>query len=118
MAEVAARRHAFEGVPRTAIEDSGLADAEDALVTSWEDAHLGGGPSDEDAPGAGSASGALGAAALAMAGDFSPARLRCIRLTEDLALRAAGLEESPAAVARGGGDPGVSRAQRTRPSTT
>ncbi|MFE3022039.1 MerR family transcriptional regulator [Streptomyces sp. NPDC059256] len=96
VARVAAERHAFETALHAVIEDSGLAESDDALFDSWEDT-LHPATDDEGEAEAGPSSGrghesmsafeAIGK----MPYDFSPARLRCMELAEELAAH-----ESPA----------------------
>lgn len=101
VAQVAAERHAFEKALHTAIEDSGLAEGDDALFDLWDTSHPAsadedesedeGEGEDEDEDGTGRSSGrehetmsafeAIGK----MPYDFSPARLRCMELAEELA---------------------------------
>lgn len=85
VAQVAAERHAFELALNAVIEDSGLAQEDDALFDSWDAEH----PAADDSGGA-LESGAVGAAGM-MPYDWSPARLRCNELVEELAAH-----ESPA----------------------
>lgn len=93
VAQVAAARHAFEQALHAVIEDSGLADDEEAIVDSWD--ALCPGPADDDeagrGPGAGHEAMSVADALGMMPYDFSPARLRCMELAEALAAR-----ESPA----------------------
>lgn len=89
VAQVAAERHAFELRLHAVIEDSGLADGEDALFDSWEALHpatTGSGAETGD-DGAGRGPGTVSAvdAVGRMPYDFSPARLRCLELTAELA---------------------------------
>ncbi|WP_301124904.1 MerR family transcriptional regulator [Streptomyces cacaoi] len=95
VAQVAAERHAFEKALHTAIEDSGLAEGDDALFDLWDTSHPASADEDEDEgedeDGTGRSSGrehetmsafeAIGK----MPYDFSPARLRCMELAEELA---------------------------------
>lgn len=97
VAQVAAERHAFEKALHTAIEDSGLAEGDDALFDLWDTSHPASADEDEDESedededGTGRSSGrehetmsafeAIGK----MPYDFSPARLRCMELAEELA---------------------------------
>ncbi|WP_432570690.1 MerR family transcriptional regulator [Kineococcus sp. SYSU DK005] len=121
VAQVAARRHAFETALHAVIEDSGLAQDDEALLDSWDALHPttadgadphGGGAEGGDAEGGDAEGGdAEGGdpergggragrrpgrgrepvSALEAAGkvpyDFSPARLRCVELAEELAAR-------------------------------
>lgn len=92
VAQAAAARHAFELALDAVIETSGLAQADEALVDAWDELHDPGadaGESGEDEAGPGACrvpgSVSLVDAAGMMPYDFSPARLRCIELTEELA---------------------------------
>jgi DNA-binding transcriptional MerR regulator len=93
VAQVAAERHAFEETLQTVIEDSGLAQGDDALFDSWDALH----PvtAGEDEAGQHSGSGQESMSAVEAIGkmpyDLSPARLRCMQLAEELAAH-----ESPA----------------------
>ncbi|WP_405435732.1 MerR family transcriptional regulator [Streptomyces anulatus] len=91
VARVAAERHAFEEALHAFIEDSGLAASDDALFDSWDALHPAaadeGAGADESGRGSGrghefmSVVEAIGK----MPYDFSPARLRCMELAEELA---------------------------------
>ncbi|MDT0390871.1 MerR family transcriptional regulator [Streptomyces dubilierae] len=89
VAQVAAERHAFEKALQAAIEDSGLAEGDDPLFDSWDTLH----PAtvDEGEDEAGRSSGreqktmSVFEAVGKMPYDFSPARLRCMELAEELA---------------------------------
>jgi DNA-binding transcriptional MerR regulator len=87
VARVAAERYAFELALLAAIEGSGHAEEDEALFDSWDALH----PvaDDEDAAGAdsGSSHGSMSVADIIgkMPYDFSPARLRCMELAEELA---------------------------------
>ncbi|MFJ7081695.1 MerR family transcriptional regulator [Streptomyces griseus] len=89
VAQVAAERHAFEETLHTVIEDSGLAEEDDALFDAWDALHPA--TADEDEPEAGQGSGGRHASMSAyeaigrMPYDFSPARLRCMELAAELA---------------------------------
>ena len=85
VAQVAAERHAFDEMLTAAIEDSGLAEADEALVDSWDALH----PADRSEVEAGRASGAMSAFDVIgkMPYDFSPARLRSIELVNEMAVR-------------------------------
>ncbi|MGW7430977.1 MerR family transcriptional regulator [Streptomyces sp. NPDC054861] len=95
VARVAAERHAFEKVLHAVIEDSGLARSDDALFDSWDASHPVAADECEDEAGRSSGRGnesmSAGEATGKMPYDFSPARLRCMELAEELAAR-----ESPA----------------------
>lgn len=91
VARVAAERHAFEEALHAAIEDSGPAADDDALFDSWDALH----PAAAAAEGAGadetgrdSGRGHESMSVLEAIGkmpyDFSPARLRCMELAEEL----------------------------------
>lgn len=102
VAQVAAERHAVEVALNAVIEESGLAEEEDELVTAWDARHP---AADRDDAGAGWEGGEAGAGEAAVgpgpgrrrgpsnlaeaAGkvpyDLSPARLRCLQLVEELA---------------------------------
>ncbi|MEV3968691.1 MerR family transcriptional regulator [Streptomyces sp. NPDC050698] len=89
VAHVAAERHAFESALRAAIEESGLGKDDDALFDAWDtvrpaaaddgegEAGLGSGGREADSMSVFEATGK-------MPYDFSPARLRCMRLAEEL----------------------------------
>ncbi|MFB8217110.1 MerR family transcriptional regulator [Streptomyces anulatus] len=93
VARVAAERHAFEEALHAVIEDSGQAASDDALFDSWDALHPaatdegtgedGRGPNS----GRGHASTSVPEAIGKMPYDFSPARLRCMELAEELAAR-------------------------------
>lgn len=95
VAQVAAERHAFELALQTVIEDSGLAQGDDALFDSWDALHPATADDGADGAGQGSGRGQESISAFEATGkmpyDFSPARLRCLELAEELAAR-----ESPA----------------------
>ncbi|MFJ5807232.1 MerR family transcriptional regulator [Streptomyces sp. NPDC093093] len=107
VSRVAAERHSFETVLQAVIEDSGLARSDDALFDSWDALHPDPDPDpdpatatadegeDEDeaghGPGRGQGSMSAFEAIAKMPYDFSPARLRCMELAEELTAR-----ESPA----------------------
>jgi DNA-binding transcriptional MerR regulator len=85
VAQVAAKRHAFDGMLNAAIDDSGLAEADEALVDSWDALH----PVDEKEVQKGRAPGSMSAFEVIgkMPYDFSPARLRCMELVDEMAAR-------------------------------
>ncbi|GAB7190982.1 MerR family transcriptional regulator [Kineococcus sp. NUM-3379] len=89
--QVAAERHAFERTLHATIEESGLAQADDALFDSWEALHPAAAGGDEDEAGRRSGRGRESMSAVEAVGkmpyDFSPARLRCMELAEELAAR-------------------------------
>ena len=89
VAQVAAERRAFELVLQAVIEDSGLAQSDEALFDSWQalrpaDTHEG-----EDEAGQGSGRGQESMSAFEATGkmpyDLSPARLRCMELAGEMA---------------------------------
>ncbi|MFJ2769689.1 MerR family transcriptional regulator [Streptomyces sp. NPDC087300] len=85
VAQVAVERHAFESALRAFIEESGLEKDDDALFDSWDALHPeaeedGEGDEDDGAARSMSAFEAVGK----MPYDFSPARLRCMELAEEL----------------------------------
>lgn len=87
VAQVAAQRHAFDLALTAHIEDSGLAQDDEALCDSWDAMHP---PSaDEDEAARGSSGGQDAISVLEAVGkmpyDFSPARLRCMELAAELA---------------------------------
>jgi len=91
VALVAADRHAFEVLLAEVMEQSGLDRADEALFDSWDEREAAGGFNDEETDN-GIIDGeritnAVDAVAQ-MPYDFSPARLRCIELTEELAASA------------------------------
>jgi DNA-binding transcriptional MerR regulator len=75
VAQVAAQRHAFESALHAVIEESGLDEDDDALFDAWDSAAADGGEA-----GSMSALEAIGK----MPYDYSPARLRCAELAEEL----------------------------------
>ncbi|MDX3342052.1 MULTISPECIES: MerR family transcriptional regulator [Streptomyces] len=89
VAQVAAERHAFEGTLHIVIEDSGLAEEDDALFDAWDALHPA--TAEEGEPEAGRSSGGGQGSMSAfeaigkMPYDFSPARLRCMELAAELA---------------------------------
>ncbi|MFG2487375.1 MerR family transcriptional regulator [Streptomyces virginiae] len=98
VAQVAAERHAFERVLQAVIEDSGLAQSDDALFDSCDASHpatADQGAGEGEAAGRGSGRGQESMSAFEATGkmpyDFSPARLRCMELAGQIAAH-----ESPA----------------------
>ncbi|KOU13216.1 MerR family transcriptional regulator [Streptomyces sp. WM6368] len=89
VARVAAERHAFEKLLQAVIEDSGAADGDDALFDAWDALHPATADGGGDGAGRGSGGGQESLSAFAAVGkmpyDFSPARLRCMELAEELA---------------------------------
>ncbi|MYX03468.1 MULTISPECIES: MerR family transcriptional regulator [unclassified Streptomyces] len=88
VAHVAAERHAFETALHAAIEESGLDADDDALFDAWGAAHPETGDAEESRSGSdsGRAMSVLEATGK-MPYDFSPARLRCMELAEELSAR-------------------------------
>ncbi|MYV72940.1 MerR family DNA-binding transcriptional regulator [Streptomyces sp. SID1046] len=99
VAQVAAERHAFEEVLQAVIEDSDLAQSDDALLDSWDASHPvtadeGEGEGEGEAgrsSGRGQGSMSAFEATGKMPYDFSPARIRCMELAGEIAAH-----ESPA----------------------
>jgi len=95
VAQVAAERHAFELALHAVIEDSGLAQDDDALFDRWDALHPVPADEGEDEAARGSGEGqrsmSVDEATRKIPYDFSPARLRCMELAEELAAH-----ESPA----------------------
>ncbi|MGW6269181.1 MerR family transcriptional regulator [Streptomyces sp. NPDC055060] len=94
VAQVAVERHAFESALQTLIEESGLSDDDDALFDAWDTLHPAAADDGEDeaALGSGGQKGDSVSAFEAvgkMPHDFSPARLRCMELAEELSAAAA-----------------------------
>ncbi|MGW6817441.1 MerR family transcriptional regulator [Streptomyces sp. NPDC055005] len=88
VARVAAERHAFERALQAVIEDSGLAESDDALFDSWDALHPAAGDETEgeavrSSDGTQDTMSAFEATGK-MPYDFSPARLRCMELAEEL----------------------------------
>ena len=83
VAQVAAARHAFELALNAVIDDSGLAESDEALFDSWDALHPA--SADEGDTGRGRESMSVMEAVGKMPYDWSPARLRCIELVEELA---------------------------------
>lgn len=92
VAQVAAERHAFEQSLNAVIEESGLADEDEAIFDSWDALHPA--PADEgdgeacQVSGAGQDAMSVVDAVGMMPYDFSPARLRCMELAEEMAAQA------------------------------
>lgn len=94
VAQIAAERHAFETTLMRVIEESGQLEEDDAIFDAWDEQHA---PEDE-------ATGGISATRAAelirrMPYDFSPARLRCMELAQQLAapsIRADGSSDEPA----------------------
>ncbi|MCX4670961.1 MerR family DNA-binding transcriptional regulator [Streptomyces sp. NBC_01381] len=93
VAQVAAERHAFEKALQAVIEDSGLAKSDDALFDSWDALHPTTADEGEDEAGRSSGRGQDSMSAFEATGKmpyaFSPARLRCMELAEELAAHGA-----------------------------
>ncbi|MEN5072599.1 MerR family transcriptional regulator [Isoptericola cucumis] len=94
VAQVAADRHAVERALDAVIEDSGLAESDDALFDSWDALHpstpeIAGAGQDADGhvSGSGRASMSVAEASGMLPYDLSPARLRCQELVEELDAR-------------------------------
>ncbi|MFW5420709.1 MerR family transcriptional regulator [Nocardiopsis sp. CNT-189] len=90
VARVAAERHAFESALQAAIEESGLSEDDDALCDAWDALHPAAAEDGGDGAGPGGGRGEAGSmsayeAVGKMPYDFSPARLRCMELAEELA---------------------------------
>jgi hypothetical protein len=75
-------------VLHTVIEDSGLAQSDDALFDSWDALHPATADEDEAGQNSGRGQGSMSAseATVKMPYDLSPARLRCMQLAEELAM--------------------------------
>ena len=89
VAQVAAERHAFELALDAVFEDSGMAETDDALFDAWDELHPatadeGEGEADQDSKRAQKSMSAA-EAVRKMPYDWSPARLRCIELAQELA---------------------------------
>ena len=88
VAQAAAERHAFELKLDAAINDSGQAQSDNALFDSWDALHPAGAEIEDDAgqnAGSGEKRVGLIEAIGMMPYDYSPARLRCMELTGELA---------------------------------
>ncbi|MFE5865917.1 MerR family transcriptional regulator [Streptomyces virginiae] len=91
VAQVAAERHAFEEVLQAVIEDSDLAQSDDALLDSWDASHPAtadeGKGEGEAGRSSGRGQGSMSAfeATGKMPYDFSPARIRCMELVGEIA---------------------------------
>ncbi|MFD4926611.1 MerR family transcriptional regulator [Streptomyces goshikiensis] len=86
VAETAAQRHAFEEILMTVIEESGVAEEEAALLDALDIAHPEG---TEDTLEPDAKDGGMSAfeAVTKLPHDFSPARVRCAELAQELATR-------------------------------
>ena len=78
VAQVAVERHVFENALQAVIEESGLGEDDDALFDAWDTSHP---ATADDSMSAFEATGK-------MPYDFSPARLRCMELAEELSAQA------------------------------
>lgn len=94
VAQVAAERHAFELSLHAFIESSGLAEEDDALFDSWDEMHRDAANqvvevNKEAAQGSDGGQGSMSVSNVIrkMPANWSPARLRCIELAEELASR-------------------------------
>ncbi|MFJ9569996.1 MerR family transcriptional regulator [Streptomyces bacillaris] len=96
VARVAAERHAFESALQAVIEESGLDEDDDSLCDAWDALYPASADDDADGgeDGAGLGSGRREAGSMSavdaigkMPYDFSPARLRCMELAEELSAR-------------------------------
>lgn len=93
VAQVAVERHAFERALHAVIEESGLDKDDDALFDAWDTLHPADAPgTDDDEAGLNTGRREAGSmSALEAIGkmpyDFSPARLRCVELAEELSAR-------------------------------
>ncbi|KAB1643365.1 MerR family transcriptional regulator [Gulosibacter chungangensis] len=89
VAQVAAERHAFEQALNAVIEDSGLAEDDDAIFDSWDALHPAPADEGENEAGQGSGTGQESMSVIQAIGkmpyDYSPARVRCVELAEELA---------------------------------
>ena len=84
VAQAAAERHAFELQLDAAINDSGLAQSDDELFDTWDAAHPAGAENEDDAGSGGERISLIDAVGM-MPYNYSPARLRCMELTGELA---------------------------------
>ncbi|MFF8955005.1 MerR family transcriptional regulator [Streptomyces sp. NPDC014894] len=96
VAQVAAERHAFESALHAVIEESGLDREDDALFDAWDTLHPVAADDDEAEGDLGSGRGEADSMSVLeavgkMPYDFSPARLRCMELAEELSA-----QDSPA----------------------
>ncbi|WP_339153305.1 MerR family transcriptional regulator [Streptomyces sp. F41] len=98
VARMAAERHAFESALQAVIEESGLDEDDDALCDAWDALYPASADDDADGgeDGASLGSGRREAGSMSavdaigkMPYDFSPARLRCMELAEELSAREA-----------------------------
>ncbi|MEU6990959.1 MerR family transcriptional regulator [Streptomyces sp. NPDC046465] len=92
VAQVAVERHAFESALRAVIEESGLEKDDDALFDAWDTLHPEDGEDGEDEVDLTSGRRVANSmnvfeAIGKMPYDFSPARLRCMELAEELSVQ-------------------------------
>ena len=80
-------RHAFELALTTFFEESGLNDGDDALFDAWDVLHPDGQDEASHESGAGHNSMSAADAVGKMPYDWSPARVRCVELAQELAAR-------------------------------
>ncbi|MFJ7749267.1 MerR family transcriptional regulator [Arthrobacter sp. NPDC097144] len=89
VAQVAAKRHALELVLDAVVEDSGLAQSDEALFDSWGALHPVTAAEGEDGAGQDAGRGEKRVSLIEAIGmmpyDYSPARLRCMELVQELA---------------------------------
>lgn len=86
VAQAAAERHAFELKLDAALNNSGLPQSDNELFASWDAVHPADAENDDDA-GSGGEQISLVEAVGMMPYNYSPARLRCMELTGELAAR-------------------------------
>lgn len=97
--QVARERHAFETALEAFIEESGLAQEDDALMDAWDEPHpatdpldpatVDGTESEESRPAGGRGPRSVVEAVQMMPYDLSPARTRCMELALEMAVREA-----------------------------
>lgn len=94
VAQVAVERHTFESALHTVIEESGLDEDDDAVFDAWDTLHPPTADDEVDFSAGKREAGSMSAfeAIGKMPYDFSPARLRCMELAEELSA-----QDSPAA---------------------
>ncbi|MFJ4768028.1 MerR family transcriptional regulator [Streptomyces uncialis] len=94
VAQVAVERHAFESALHAVIEESGLGEDDDALFDAWDALHPEDGEDEADLSSGRREADSMSAfeAVGKMPYDFSPARVRCMELAEELSA-----QDSPAA---------------------
>ncbi|MEU5809282.1 MerR family transcriptional regulator [Streptomyces sp. NPDC047718] len=86
VAETAAQRHAFEKKLMTVIEESGIAEEEEVLLDALDTAHPAG-AADTPEPDAEDGGLSVFEAVTKLPHGFSPARVRCAEMAQELALR-------------------------------